>query len=177
MKVNTFTPASLPSLNLKSTPASGPEAPKGDGVDPTPPEQPTPVWKKVLNTAVGSVSGGAVGTVLATAIIAANVNGPDALGAPILGVMIGGPIGLVAGAVAGWKNCGVENPSVARKLVNAATWAVIGAGIGAVGAVGLAASGVHGPDALGSLFFAAPGAAVGAAAASVVGWKMTKSNP
>ncbi|MBX3172697.1 MAG: hypothetical protein KF760_35190 [Candidatus Eremiobacteraeota bacterium] len=171
----------LPALNHPTTSpktlAKGPKLHQPatkHGFEPggTPPE-PTPVWKKLVNTAVNSAGGAALGTVVATAVIAAAAHGPDALGAPVLGVMIGGPVGLATGAVAGWKNCGVENPSVGRKLLNAVCWAAVGAGVGAVGSVALAAMGMQGPDALAAFLFAPAGAAIGAAAAGVVGWKMT----
>lgn len=145
------------------------DALSADGFQPS--SSSPPLWKKALNSAVGSL-GGAAAVATVVTIAAAAGQGSGALGAPILGAVIGGPIGLVAGAVAGWKNCGADKASLPRKLINAATWAVVGAGAGALASVAVAASGMQGPDSLAALGFAAPGALLGAGGAAVAGWNL-----
>lgn len=145
---------------------------KGDGFEPSGPTPPT--WKKALNTLVCAGGGGLAGAALATTVLAGTIQGSAALAAFIVGPAVGGPIGALAGAVVGWRNCGGENPSVGRKMLNAALWGAAGAAAGAFAAVGIGASMVSGPAALGAYLLAAPGAAVGTAAAGALGWQMTK---
>ena len=145
---------------------------KGDGFEPSGPNPSN--WKKALNTLVCAAGGGVAGAALATTILASTIQGSAALAAFLVGPAVGGPVGALAGAVAGWKNCGGENPSVGRKLVNAALWGTAGAAAGAFVAVGIGASLVTGPAALGAFLLAGPGAAVGTVAAGGMGWNMAK---
>lgn len=131
-----------------------------------------PVWRRALNSAVGGLGGAAIVATAATALVAAMANGPAALGAPLVGIAIGGPIGLVAGAVAGWKNTSRPDASSLRKLANAVTWGVAGAAAGAAAAVGIATASLTGSSALAGLMAAVPGAAVGAGLAATAGWKI-----
>ncbi|MBS2040736.1 hypothetical protein JST97_37460 [bacterium] len=171
MKLNSFNPGlAIRGPLLKHRPQTPASQTLQDGFQPTSP--PPPLWKKALNGAVGSLAGAGAAATLVT-ILAAAGQGSAALGAPILGALVGGPIGLVAGAITGWKNCSAEKPSLPRKLVNAASWAVVGAGAGALASVAVAASGMQGPDALASLGLAAPGALLGAGGAAVAGWNLT----
>lgn len=64
-----------------------------------------------------------------------------------------------------------SNP-VWKKLANSAAWGVAGATTGAIGTVMVGGALVSGPDALGVLFFAPAGAAVGAIAGAVIGYQM-----
>ncbi len=151
---------------------SGPPEPPKESFEPSPPS--TPLWKKALNSGVVSVGVGAAATAAATVVLAGAISGPDALGAPILAAMVAGPVGLVTGAIAGWRNCGgQEEPSTLRKLGNAAAWGVTGAIAGSLATIGLINATVSGPDALGGLLFLPIGAGVGALGAGAIGWKMT----
>ncbi len=164
----TLTPISRPAPTLSSQIPSS----KGDGFEPSGPNPPT--WKKALNALACASGGGIAGAALATLVLGSTIQGSAALAAFLLGPAVGGPIGAVAGAVAGWKNCGGENPSVGRKLLNAALWGTAGAAAGAFAAVGIGASLTSGPAALGAFLLAGPGAAVGTVAAATVGWKMAQ---
>ena len=159
----------LPKVSLQKT--DKPDSP-GDNFEPSPPS--TPLWKKALNSGAVSVGVGVVSTVAATAVLGAAIGGPDALAAPLIAATVAGPIGLVTGAIAGWKNCGGEDPSTLRKLGNAAAWGVTGAVAGAFLTVAGISAAVSGPDALGAFFFAPMGAGVGALGAAALGWKMTE---
>ena len=145
---------------------------QGDGFEPSGPTPPT--WKKALNTLACASGGGLAGAALATGVLATTIQGSAALAALIVGPAVGGPIGAVAGAIVGWKNCGGDKPSVGRKMLNAALWGAAGAAAGAFAAVGIGASMVSGPAALGAFLLAGPGAAVGTVAAGALGWQMTK---
>lgn len=174
MKTSPLTTPPLIRANLPValTKLSDGPTPSGDGFQPSEPS--TPTWKKALNTLVCAAGGGIAGAALATTVLGATIQGSAALAAFLIGPAVGGPIGALAGAVVGWRNCGGENPSVGRKLLNAALWGTAGAAAGAFVAVGIGASMVSGPAALGAFLLSGPGAAVGTAAAGAVGWNMTK---
>ena len=146
----------------------------GDQFQPREPDGPTPLWKKMANAAVVGAGTAVVATVAGTVALAATISGPDALGAPLLAAAIGGPVGFITGAIAGWKNCDQDNPSLLRKLGNASAWAAAGAVAGVVGTVALVGATVSGPDALGGLLLAPAGAALGAAGGGVLGWKIAQ---
>ena len=134
-------------------------------------ERTPPVWKKMVNGMMVSLGcSAAAATVVALATAAGQ--GSAALGAPILGGLVGGPIGLVAGAVAGWKNCTAEKASLPRKLFNAATWGLVGAGSGAILSLALGSAVMQGPDSLAALSLAPAGALLGAGGAAVAGWNL-----
>lgn len=172
MKVMTFN--QQPALKTLSKPPAKPDkAPvSGEKFEPREPDGPTPLWKKMANAAVVGVGTAVIATVAGTVALASAISGPDALGAPLLAAAIGGPVGFVTGAIAGWKNCDQENPSLLRKLGNAGAWAAAGAVAGVLGTVAVVGATIQGPDALGGLLLTPAGAALGAAGAGVIGWKM-----
>ncbi|MFN8607085.1 MAG: hypothetical protein U0931_06115 [Vulcanimicrobiota bacterium] len=173
MKVTTLNQPPL--LKTLSKPPAGSDRPvSGEKFEPREPDGPTPLWKKMANAAVVGSGSAVIATVAGTALLASVISGPDALGAPLLAAAVGGPLGFVTGAIAGWRNCGQEDPSLLRKLGNAGAWAAAGAVAGVLGTVALVDATVHGPDALGGLLLTPVGAAVGAAGAGVVGWKMAQ---
>lgn len=173
MKLHQLPPSlSAPQFRAKAQQPPSEPGSKGDGFEPSPPTP--PIWKKALNTVACAGGGGIAGAAIATLVLGSTIQGSAALAAFLVGPAIGGPVGAIAGAVVGWKNCGGENPSVGRKLANAALWGAAGAAAGAFAAVGIGASMVSGPAALGAFLLAAPGAAVGTAVAGAVGWQMTK---
>ncbi|MBS2039079.1 hypothetical protein JST97_29120 [bacterium] len=163
--IRTLNPSSA---KAEQTPADG------EKFEPGPPGEPTPVWKKLTNAAVVGSGTAVLAVVAGTAVLASTISGPDALGAPLIAAAVGGPVGFVSGAVAGWNNCERDNPSLLRKLGNASAWAAAGAVAGVLGTVALVDATIHGPDALGGLLLTPVGAALGAAGAGVIGWRMAQ---
>ncbi|MCW5868403.1 MAG: hypothetical protein KIS61_14175 [Candidatus Eremiobacteraeota bacterium] len=144
-----------------------PEAPRSpDGFTPTPegPNEPRTSW---FHRSTGAIAGAAVlataGTVLLTPL--GNGMGGDGLIYPIAGMLIGGTVGLVTGALgAGAAHSTEEKTSLYHRATGAVSGALLGA-IGGAFVVGPMGNGLGGDG----LIYAAAGLAGGGALGAVTG--------
>ena len=157
--------SNLPVLrNLKKAPEA--PTPPGDGFSPAPegPRQPKTSW---FHRSTGAIAGGVVLAATGTALLAplGNGMGGDGLIYPIAGMLIGGAVGLVSGALgAGAAHSTEQKTSLYHRATGALSGALLG-GIAGVTLIGPMGNGMGGDG----LIYAAAGLAGGSLAGTALG--------